>query len=480
MQYLKRIGTVCLFSATAFMSVAQSPQAVPASQTSQETAYHEFSVQQCVEYARKNNVQVKNALIDYKIQQQTNRGITATALPQVNGSVGTNFFPNVPVQVFPNFIAMGTYGVLEHEGVKNGSGQPITSPADFGYISAAFGTKWNASAGVTLSQILFDGQVFVGLQARKASLDYQMKNFEVTDENIRTNIYKVYYQLVVSKTQMEQIDANITRTAKLYNDTKAMHANGFTEQLDVDRAAVQLANLETQKLTTQRTIDNGYLGLKYLIGMPIQDSIVLTDKITEDNIRKGLLEDSTFQYSDRKDYQLLEQVNILNDYNVKRYKYMYLPSANLTSQFAKQAYRGQFDFIGKGDWFTTWFIGLNINIPIFDGMTKAANVQKAKLQAEQTHNQMEYLKLNIDTDVETARNKFRAAIITLENQRNNMKLAEQVYNQSRKKYEAGLGSTTDITNSQTDLINAQTNFINALYDAVIAKIDYTKAIGKLP
>ena len=78
-----------------------------------------------------------------------------------------------------------------------------------------------------------------------------------------------------------------------------------------------------------------------------------------------------------------------------------------------------------------------------------------------------------------AQNKFRTAILTVDFQKQNMVLAESVYNQTKKKYESGLASNTDITNVQTDLITAQTNYINALYDAVLAKVDYQKAVGKL-
>ena len=76
---------------------------------------HEFSVQQAVDYARKNNVQVKNALIGIEAQRQVNREITAAAYPQINGNMGANYNPNVTVQQFPNFIAAATYGVLVEE-----------------------------------------------------------------------------------------------------------------------------------------------------------------------------------------------------------------------------------------------------------------------------------------------------------------------------------------------------------------------------
>ncbi len=95
---------------------------------------HEFSVQQAVEYANKNNVQVKNALLNVEVQQQTNREITAAAYPQINGSISATYNSNVATQTFPNFIAAATYGVLTQEDVRKGNGSPIVTPSDFGFI----------------------------------------------------------------------------------------------------------------------------------------------------------------------------------------------------------------------------------------------------------------------------------------------------------------------------------------------------------
>ena len=79
-----------------------------------------LSVQQAVDFAMKNSALVKNALIGIQIQRETNREITAAAYPQLNGSITGSYFPKVPVQSFPNFIAAATYGVLENENVKDG------------------------------------------------------------------------------------------------------------------------------------------------------------------------------------------------------------------------------------------------------------------------------------------------------------------------------------------------------------------------
>ncbi|MGZ8523176.1 MAG: TolC family protein [Chitinophagaceae bacterium] len=440
---------------------------------------HEFSIQQAVDYANKNNVQVKNALLDVKLQQQVNRQVTSNAYPHINGSIGTTYNPNVATQVLPNFISPATYQVLIDESVKDGNGNPIQMPSDFGFIAAQFGTKYSTTAGISLSQILFDGQVFVGLRARSTSLDWAAKNVEITEEMVKSNIHKVYYQLVVSKTQIELLDANIERIKKLQKDTKIIYDNGFAEKLDIDKITVQLTNLQSEKVKVLNTVSNGYYGLKVLMGMPVADELVLTDTLGYHQIRDGLLEASMYSYEDRKEYQFAELGKKLNEYNVKRYKLSQIPTLSLNGNYAKNAQREKFNFFNKDSWYTISSVSLNLSIPIFNGFFTKSKIQQARIELQKTENQVDALKLSIDNEVATAKNNFRSAISTLDFQKENMALAERVYDQTKKKYEVGTGSQTEITNAQTDLKAAQTNYITALYDAIIAKTDFLKATGKL-
>lgn len=440
---------------------------------------HEFSVQQAVDYALKNNVNVKNALEDVLYQEQVNREVTSNAYPKINASLGTTYNPNVATQVIPNFISPSTYQVLVDEGIRDGNGNPIQMPGDFGFIAAQFGTKYSAVGAISLSQILFDGQVFVGLMARNATMRFARKKVEVTEEMIKANIHKVYYQLVVSKTQVELLDANIERLEKLLKDTRIIYENGFAEKLDVDKLSVQLTNLQTEKQKILNSISNGYYGLKVLMGMPVRDELVLTDKLTDEQIKEGILENSIYKYEDRKEFQYAQIGKELNEYNIRRYKLSQIPTVLLNGQYAKNAQRNKWNFFGKGDWFSISSVSLNINIPIFNGFYTKSKIQQTKIQLRQTENQIEALKLTIDNEVETSKNNFRSAIATMDFQKKNMELAEKVYQQTKKKYEVGTGSQTEINAAQVELKTAQTSYITALYDAIIAKIDYMKATGKL-
>jgi outer membrane protein len=419
---------------------------------------HQFKLDDCVTYAQKNNVQVKNALLAIDAQVQTNREIGAAAYPTINTSTSVLDYTQIPVSLLPAQIFGGAAGT---------------------FIPVQFGTKFNANYGANFSQLLFDGQVFIALQARSTSLEMQRKNAALTEENIKANIYKIYYQLSASKTQLNILDANIERLNKLAHDAEIMYKNGFAEKLDVDKVNVQLNNLQTEKLKANNAVAIGYMGLKMLMGMPVKDSLVLTETINEKDLTGDVLIENQFQYALRKDFQYLTTLKKLSEYNVKRYQLSNLPTVSLSGAYTKNAQRQEFDFFKGGNWFTTSFFNLNVSLPIFNGGGTMAKIRRTRIELEQVTNQMTAMKNNIDNEITQAKLNYISSVATVQFQKKNMQLAETVYAQTKKKFETGTGSNTEISSSQADLVSAQNNYMNALYSALIAKVDFLKATGKL-
>jgi len=427
-------------------------------QTADSSRVHYFTAKEAVDYAMQNTVQVKNALLDIQLQQQQNKQITAQALPQVNGSVGFTDYLSIPTQLIPAEFAGGPPGT---------------------YFPVKFGTKYSATYGANLEQILFDGQVFVGLQARKAAIRSATLAADVTKEQIKTNVYKVYYQLVVGQRQIGTLDANIANYEKLLHDTKEIYKNGFAEKLDVDKVQVQLSNLQTQKLKAQNQIDAGKEGLKLLMNVPQSDSIILTDTLSDEELKSNIL-DTDYNYEDRKEFQQLETSIDLGKYNIKRYQLSKIPRLTFSANYNRNAQRTGFTFFKKDEpWFSSSFISFNLSIPIFDGGARNANIETARLNLIKMNNSLDQLKSSINNDVAQSRINMKSAILTLDVQKKNIGLAQDVYNSTKLKYEQGVGSNQEISTAQADLVTAQNNYYSSLYDAIIAKIDYLKAAGKL-
>jgi outer membrane protein TolC len=419
---------------------------------------HSFSAKEAVDYALQNATQVKNALLDIQLQYQQNKQVTAAALPHVNGSVDFTDYLSIPTQLIPAEFAGGTPGT---------------------YFPVKFGTKYSATYGANLQQILFDGQVFVGLQARKAAIKNADLTADITKEQIKANVYKVYYQLVVGKRQITTLDANIANYEKLLHDTKVIYQNGFAEKLDVDKVQVQLINLQTQKLKAQNQIDAGKEGLKLLMNIPQRDSLYLTDTLSDEELKSNIL-DAGYDYEDRKEFQQLETAIELGKYNVKRYQLSRIPTLTFSANYNRNAQRTTFNFFKKEEpWFSSSFISFSLSIPIFDGGERQANINTARLNLQKLNNNVDLLKESINNDVAQARINMKSAILTMDAQKKNIDLAQQVYNSTKLKYEQGVGSNQEISTAQADLVTAQNNYYSALYDAIIAKIDYLTATGKL-
>jgi len=164
---------------------------------------------------------------------------------------------------------------------------------------------------------------------------------------------------------------------------------------------------------------------------------------------------------------------------MKRNKLSYLPTVALAGNYSVNA-QGQKFFTDNGTtWLKSSYIGLSVNLPIFDGFQRKYKVQQSQLNIEKLDNTISNVKQAIDFEQVVTKESLKNALIQLDVQERNMALAERVYNATKLKFEQGLGSSFEVLQSDADYQTAQSNYFNALYNAIIAKISYQAALGKL-
>ena len=120
-----------------------------------------------------------------------------------------------------------------------------------------------------------------------------------------------------------------------------------------------------------------------------------------------------------------------------------------------------------------------MSIPIFDGGQKLNKTRQAYYSLQKTENTIKNLERAIDLQLNAANIIFTNSLSTLDIQERNVVLAEKVFTSTKKKYEQGLGSSFELSQSEQDLETAQSNYFQSLYDAINARISYMKALGKL-
>jgi outer membrane protein len=442
---------------------------------------YEISAKEAVDLAFKNVYTIKNAQIDYKLQEAQNKEITGQAYPQVNGTISASRFFSIPVTAIPDFISPSIYAVLEQNNVEDGStGSPIKSPGSFGIFPAQFGVPWTASAGFTFQQLLFQPDVFVGLQARQTALDFAANNIKVVEDSVKSNVYNAYYAVLIARKQITFLNESIVRLEKLLHDQDIMYKNGFLEKLELNRTQVNLTNLRTTENRLQNLSRLGTAALKVSLGITQADSLVLKDTLSTAVITEGMLDNSGFNYEDRSEIKLLNTAQKLQQLNVKRQRLAYVPTVAAFWNYSRNAQRLKFNFFDTNEkWFPTSIVGLNISVPIFDGFQKKYRIRQAQLNLEKTTNNISNLKNIIDFQLEAARIQLTNAVASLTLQENNVELARLVFNTSRRKFEEGVGSNFELLQAETDLQTAQSNYFQALYDATVARTAYLRAQGRL-
>ncbi|HVG13132.1 MAG TPA: TolC family protein [Flavisolibacter sp.] len=434
---------------------------------------HELTVREAVDMAFKNVIQVKNAEIDYRIQEAQNKEIFGRALPQVSANVGTQYYIKLPQVLFPQSDA-SVYNVLKNQNLIPQS----TAVPDPILVPFSFQQPWNLALGATVQQLLFQPEVFVGLQARKTALNLSAAILEQTKEGVKDSAYRRYYAILIAEEQLDFIDTSIKRLEKLYRDDSIMYVNGFAERLDLDRVQVQLNNLRTNRNIVANAVTISYAALKFSIGVPQEDTVVLKETISPETLKDGLLE-TGFTYEDRAEIRTLQVSRELQQLDVKRNKLAGLPTAALAGNYSVNGQGQKFFTDNETRWLKSLYVGLNISVPIFDGFQRKYRTQQSQLRVDKIDNNIINVKQVIDLQRTISQESLKSALLNLDVQERNQQLAQRVYNATKLKFEEGLGSSFEVLQADTDFQTAQFNYFNALYNATVARIGYQSSLGKL-
>jgi len=427
----------------------------------------QFTMEQAITYARANHNSIKSAGLDITDANERIKEFMAIGLPNINGSVKMDHFLRLPTSVIP----AGSF----FEGDPDQGREP-NPPED---LEVQFGVKNQLTAGLDAQVLLFDGQFFTGLRATRFFKDLVQSQVDATVESVAINVAKSYLGVLVARRNAEILAQNMTNLEKVLHETRIIYENGFAEKLDVDRLELSLANLkvEEEKVANLEVVSTNVL--KFSMGYPMNQEIALLENLEDlmlSEYDKNALMNAPVEYSQRADYVALQKADQLNELGIRRHKVGYYPSLYGFGSY-QQTLQGN-KFL-RGNWFPTALIGLNLNMPIFDGRGKSAKIQRATVVVEKHRLLINDFERAMQLEVANAKITFQNSLKNTGTTQNTLQLAENIYETTQIKYREGVGSSLEVNQAERELYQAQTNYINTLYDLLIAKVELEKALGNL-
>lgn len=420
-----------------------------------------LTLKNALQYALQNKSDAKKAILNIENSRYQVDEAKARALPQISGSGGLTYNPILQLSALPGEVL----------------GQPGTT------ILLPFGQKWNATAGLSLSQTVYDQSVFAALKAAKATQQYYALNAQLTDEQVIENVANNYYQVLIKRQQLVVIDSNLKNTEKTKRIIEGQYKNGLAKKIDFDRVKVNIANINAERQQQINAIQLQENQLKFYIGMPIENRIDIPqsefDAITPQLAQQTQAPDVTKLVQ----YQVLKKQEELLKAQKQSQKAAYFPTLSFSSNYNYQGIGNKFP-LGNGssngvNWSDYASVGLSLKVPIFNGFATRAKVRQAEVSIKSLKEDIDNTTLSLNLGFENAKSQISNSLITLANQKENVRLAREVADNTRNNYNNGLATLTDLLDAETDLVEAENNNSTALLDYRLAQIQLMKANGEL-
>jgi outer membrane protein len=431
----------------------------------EKEAPYGFSLQEAIDYAVLNNKKAINSGQDILAAQQKKWETTAAGLPQITGNLSYQNNFNLPVSVIP---------------AEAFGGQPGT------FNAVTFGVKQNATAALSLTQLLFDGSYIVALQASKTYLQYYKNYKSKTDLDVKEQVISAYSNVLLAQENEQIIQKNIASLQKTLFETEQTYKNGLIEEENVEQLQITLASLKNNLNYIQRLQNISMDMLKIAVGLPLEKKILLKDNLESLTLKKADLEatlsdvNNVFDYANNIDYQIAQNYVTQRSLEFKSERAMYLPTLATSLNFGYNAFSNNFTFFNSDQRYYNYSnLGINLSVPIFSSFKQRARVQQAKIALAQANNDLTNSLENLKLAYENALSNYQYSIETYTNTKESLALAERIERKQQIKFKEGLSSSFEFSEAQRQLYTSQQSYLQSMADIVNKKAALDKITNKL-
>ena len=347
------------------------------------------------------------------------------------------------------------------------------------FAELRFGTNQNLVAGGKVEQLIFDGTYVVGIQAINVYLNISENLFEKTKIEIIKAIVNSYCMVLLADENVSLLKKNAANLEENVTETQALFENGFAEQESIEQLQLTLSQINSQLDYAENLQKITRSFLKLALGYPEEEALIITDKLEVLAMPKmELLPDNSPDLSNNVDLKIAANNKASEALLLRLERAKALPTLRA---FLNGNYTGNsdtFTFLEPNQkWFASSLFGVNLNIPIFSSLGRAASTQKAKIALAQANNNLELTEQQVALEFQQALNDFELSIKNYNTSKSNLALATRIEAKNKVKFLEGMASSFELRQAQTQLYSAQNQYLNALKEVIVNKVNLETIIN---
>lgn len=433
-----------------------------------------LTFEQAVDFGLQYNMTLKNAQLEQRKARWKIWETTAIGLPQVNASGQLQYYTDLPTQLMPDFLSPMVYMV----NIKDFGLHPL-KPLDTNMrkFPVKFGSDYNISLGITISQLIFNAEWLVGLQAAKALNLIAQQSYDKAKIEVKAAIKQAYFLVLLTTESLAILQKNLENIDQIVLSTQQMAKLGITDQTQAEQLELLKLNISNQINTVKRQKELALYMLKFQLGLDPYDTLILSSNI-EDLKQTIFVEIPQLNVANNIDYQLLQTQTNTKHLAVRQYQAKFLPSVAGFYTYSQNAPVDNLsDLKNKENWRPTSLFGIKVDIPIFSSGQRIAALTQQKIEYEKSLNQQHIFEQQLNIQYQQLLFDYQNSLSNVVSQEKNKNLSEKIYQNTLLKYSQGAASSTDLAQTQNQFLQAQANYYQALLQLFNAKINLEKLLN---
>lgn len=374
--------------------------------------------------------------------------------------------------LFPKIDATGQYQrYIEKPVIFLPPGSPFGNVLEIGSNNSYLGT---IGASIPIFSLgLYDG---IGIASK--SVELNSVSFRFTEISTIGDVKKAFYSVLLARELKDVISQSLQNALEQFENVKRLNKQGAASDYNLLRAEVQVENLRPQVIHAENNYEISKENLKVLIGLKSEQKINILGELDFDeqySISAGQLLNDVLTSNPR--LAILNKQEEITNRTISLEKSAYFPSL---AAFGNYQYQSQADDFKFGDykWVSTFVVGLQLQIPIFNGFKTPARVEQASITLDQVERQKQGLTEALKTQLQNIVYAIEQTMIRIKGQDKNVEQAQQGYEIARTRFENGLGTQLEVNDAELALRQAKLNKLQAIYDLRIAEAELQMILGK--
>lgn len=424
----------------------------------------QLSLAEAEDYAAQHAYSVRDKDLVVAQARQQIRETAARGLPQVSASLGYTYNAQIRQQPIPaQFL------------------DPNAPEGEF--TTLAFGVEHQNVASLRMDQLLLDATYFVALQATRVLKETRSLERESAEIDARKNAAQAYYGVLIADRSIAILEGNLENLRKNLRETQKLYENGFVEEQDADQLELLVNNLENNLQAARRQAKLARQLLKFNLGMPLERSVVLADELGDLLAPQGMgaaLTQEDFDFAEHIEYRAIQSQERGAELQVSNQQAAWYPKLFGSFNHGQSNFTNQFNdaFDVNSRWIPNTSLGLTLSWDVFQGLSRPAKIQKAKLDLQRTQVAKESTRSQLKLDYQRSLDNYKQSLDNYKNQKRNLSLSRNIRDKTLRKYQEGINSSLELTQAENQLLETQQSYLDAMQNLLNAKEELENALGQ--